>query len=36
MQGPAYRITAPVLVYLGLISLRNGPDEGEKFWTETD
>jgi uncharacterized protein YaaW (UPF0174 family) len=36
MQGPAYRITAPVLVYLGLISLRNGPEEGENFWTETD
>jgi uncharacterized protein YaaW (UPF0174 family) len=36
LQGPAYRITVPTLVYLGLISLRNGPEGGDSFFQEPD
>ena len=27
LQGPAYRVTVPTLVYLGLIALRTTPTE---------
>lgn len=34
IQGAAYRITCPTMVYLGLIALREGPEGGDAFWQE--
>lgn len=31
IQSPAYRKTVPLLLYLGIVSLRNGPEEGMNF-----
>lgn len=35
MQGPANRKTVPILLYLGIVGLRDGPEEGENFWKES-
>lgn len=35
MQGAAKRKTTPILLYLGIVGLRDGPEDGEAFWTET-
>lgn len=32
LQGPAYRKTIPIILYLGIVALRDGPEEGETFW----
>lgn len=34
LQGPAYRKTIPILLYLGIVGLRDGPEDGEAFWNE--
>ena len=34
LQGPAYRKTVPVCLYLGVVGLRDGPEDGEEFWQE--
>lgn len=34
VQGPAYRKTIPAMLYLGLVGLRDGPEDGDEFWTE--
>lgn len=34
LQGAANRKTIPVLLYLGIVALRDGPEEGEAFWNE--
>lgn len=36
IQSPAYRKTVPALLYLGIICLRNGPEEGDKIWSDAD
>jgi uncharacterized protein YaaW (UPF0174 family) len=36
IQSPAYRKTVPALLYLGVICLRDGPAEGDKFWSDAD
>ena len=35
LQGAAYRKTIPVLLYLGIVGLRDGPEEGPSFWNES-
>jgi uncharacterized protein YaaW (UPF0174 family) len=32
LQSAAYRKTTPILLYLGIVGLRDGPEEGESFW----
>ncbi len=32
IQSPAYRKTVPLLLYLGIVSIRNGSEEGVDFW----
>jgi uncharacterized protein YaaW (UPF0174 family) len=32
LQAAAYRKTIPILLYLGIVGLRDGPEEGEAFW----
>ena len=32
LQGAAYRKTIPCLLRLGIVALRDGPQEGESFW----
>jgi len=34
LQGAAKRKTIPVLLYLGIVGLRDGPEDGEAFWNE--
>ena len=34
LQGAANRKTIPVLLYLGIVGLRDGPEDGEAFWGE--
>ncbi|MGU7783075.1 hypothetical protein [Burkholderia sp. PU8-34] len=34
LQGAAYRKTIPILMYLGIVGLRDGPEDGDAFWTE--
>jgi len=34
LQGASNRKTIPVLLYLGIVGLRDGPEEGEAFWNE--
>lgn len=34
LQGAANRKTIPILLYLGIVGLRDGPEEGEAFWSE--
>lgn len=34
LQGAAFRKTIPVLLYLGIVGLRDGPEEGDAFWRE--
>lgn len=36
IAGPAYRKTIPVLLYLGMIGLRDGPEDGEDFWKDPE
>ena len=36
IQGPAYRKTTPILLFLGIIALRDGPESGDAFWNEAD
>lgn len=32
LQSAAYRKTIPILLYLGIVGLRDGPEEGTSFW----
>ena len=34
IQGGANRKTIPLLVYLGIVGLRDGPEDGESFWED--
>lgn len=34
LQGSAYRKTIPILLYLGIVGLRDGPEDGDSFWNE--
>lgn len=34
LQGASYRKTIPLMLYLGLVGLRDGPEDGESFWSE--
>ncbi|TAL57263.1 hypothetical protein [Pandoraea sp.] len=34
LQGAANRKTIPVLLYLGIVGLRDGPEDGDAFWSE--
>lgn len=34
MQGAAMRKTVPILLYLGIVGLRDGPEDGDAFWSE--
>lgn len=34
LQGPANRKTIPILVYLGVVGLRDGPEDGEAFYAD--
>lgn len=34
IQGGANRKTIPILVYLGIVGLRDGPEDGDDFWEE--
>ena len=36
VQSAAYRKTVPLMLYLGLIGLRDGPEEGSSFWDEPE
>lgn len=35
LQGAANRKTIPALLYLGIVGLRDGPEDGEAFWNES-
>lgn len=35
LQSAAYRKTIPILLYLGIVGLRDGPEDGEAFWALT-
>lgn len=32
LQAAAYRKTVPILLYLGIVGLRDGPEDGRSFW----
>lgn len=32
LQGAAYRKTIPIIIYLGIVGLRDGPEDGGAFW----
>ena len=32
LQGPAYRKTVPICLYLGIVALRDGPVDGDSFY----
>jgi len=34
LQGAANRKTIPILIYLGIVGLRDGPEEGDAFWSD--
>lgn len=34
LQGPASRKTIPILLYLGIVALRDGPEDGAAFWED--
>jgi uncharacterized protein YaaW (UPF0174 family) len=34
LQGAANRKSIPILLYLGIVGLRDGPEDGEIFWNE--
>ena len=34
LQGAANRKTIPIILYLGIVGLRDGPEDGENFWDE--
>ncbi|MCL8021686.1 hypothetical protein [Klebsiella pneumoniae] len=34
LQGAANRKTIPIMLYLGLVGLRDGPEAGEELWAE--
>ncbi|EPD3053448.1 TPA: hypothetical protein ACQFKW_003099 [Proteus mirabilis] len=34
LQGAANRKTIPIMLYLGLVGLRDGPEDGDEFWSE--
>ncbi len=34
LQGAASRKTIPILLYLGIVGLRDGPEDGDAFWNE--
>lgn len=34
MQGSANRKTIPIMLYLGIVGLRDGPEAGKDFWSE--
>lgn len=34
LQGAANRKTIPIMLYLGIVGLRDGPEDGDAFWTE--
>ncbi len=36
LQGAANRKTIPVLLYLGIVGLRDGAEDGEDFWNEAE
>lgn len=36
LQSAALRKTAPTLLYLGLVGLRDGPEDGPGFWEDED
>ncbi len=36
LQGPAFRKTCPVILYLALINLRNGPEDDSGLWEESE
>jgi len=33
LQGAAYRKTIPTMLYLGIVGLRDGPEDGDAFWS---
>ena len=33
LLGPAYRKTIPILLYFGTVGLRDGPEDGDDFWS---
>lgn len=35
LQSAAYRKTIPILLYLGIVGLRDGPEEGNDFWNNS-
>lgn len=35
LQGAAYRKTVPIVIYLGIVGLRDGPEDGAAFWGES-
>lgn len=35
LQGAAFRKTIPILLYLGIVGLRDGPEDGDAFWRES-
>lgn len=34
LQGAAFRKTVPIMIYLGIVGLRDGPEDGQGFWSE--
>ncbi|KRB79060.1 hypothetical protein [Noviherbaspirillum sp. Root189] len=36
LQSAASRKTIPILLYLGIVGLRDGPVEGDKFWEDAE
>jgi uncharacterized protein YaaW (UPF0174 family) len=36
LQGAAYRKTIPIMLYLGIVGLRDGPEDGDAFWYEAE
>lgn len=35
LQGPAYRKTIPTCLYLGVVGLRDGAEDGDSFWDDS-
>lgn len=35
LQGAAFRKTIPIILYLGIVGLRDGPEDGAEFWADT-
>jgi len=36
LQGAAFRKTIPIMLYLGVVGLRDGPEDGDDFWAGGD